>query len=63
MSNLRFWFMWVLAYFRLSEEAVCAMSRGRGLYNDYHDYPDDEVGTPAHFVVMKCKRCGKEFVI
>ena len=51
-----------LARFRLSLAAVCEMSKGKGLL-DYHDYPDDELGTPAHFVTMKCKRCGKEFMI
>ncbi len=58
----RLWW-WFLAKFRLSKWAVCEMSRGRGTHDDYHDYPDDEVGTPAHFVSMKCKRCGKEFYI
>lgn len=54
---------WFLARFRLSERAVCEMSKGRGLHDDFHDYPDDELGEPAHFVTLKCKRCGKEFVI
>lgn len=54
---------WFLAQFRLSESAVCGMSRGRGLTDDYHDYPDSEEGLPWHFHVMTCKRCGKRFTI
>ncbi len=56
----RLW-LWFLATFRLSAFAVCEMSKGRGPHDDFHDYPDDELGTPAHFVALKCKRCGKEF--
>jgi len=59
----RRWWLWFLARFRLSEAAVCALSRGRGLADDYHDYPDSEHGTPDHFVTLRCKRCGKEFTI
>ena len=58
----RLWW-WFLARFRLSEWAVCYMSKGRGLSNDYHDYPDSKHGQPDHFVTMQCKRCGKEFTI
>lgn len=50
-----------LARFRLSKSAVCEMSVGRGLLDDFHDYPDSEDGQPFHFVTMRCKRCGKEF--
>ena len=52
-----------LALFRLSDEAVCEMSKGRNMFNDYHDYPDSETGEPDHFYVHTCKRCGKRFVI
>lgn len=58
----RLW-LWFLARFRLSDAAICEASRGRGLADDYHDYPDDELGTPSHFVVLRCKRCGKEFTM
>lgn len=58
----RIW-LWFLARFRLSDEAVCEMSKGRGLFDDFHDYPDDEAGEPCHFAILKCKRCGKEFYI
>ena len=58
----RFW-LWFLARFRLDMQAVCEMSRGKGLHDDYHDYPDDSLGTPCHFAVLRCKRCGKEFVM
>lgn len=53
----------LLATFHLSEYAVCEMSKGKELWNDYHNYHDDELGTPAHFVTLKCKRCGKEFTM
>lgn len=63
MKNVKKVLLWFLAYFRLNNKAICEMSKGRGLYNDYHDYPDDEVGQPFHFIKMKCKRCGKEFIM
>ncbi len=52
-----------LARFRLSESAICEMSIGKDLFNDYHDYPDDIHGLPWHFCELTCKRCGKKFVI
>lgn len=58
MRNL---WQWFLARFRLSLRAVCEQSKGLGPYEDYHDYPDDVIGTPAHFVLLQCKRCGKNF--
>lgn len=58
----RFW-LWVLAYFHLSDYAVCEMSRGLGLHSDYHDYDDSEVGEPWHFAELTCRRCGKKFFI
>jgi hypothetical protein len=58
----RLW-LWFLARFRLSMPAVCEMSKGRGLHDDYHDYHDDEHGLPMHFAILCCKRCGKKFVI
>ena len=53
----------LLAYFRLSQKAVCEQSIGKGLYNDYHDYPDDVYGQPIHMHDLKCKHCGKLFRI
>lgn len=53
---------WLLARLHLSEAAVCEMSEGLGLV-DYHDYCDDEIGTPCHFVELTCKRCGKKFMM
>ncbi len=58
----RLWY-WFLARFRLSKWAVCEMSKGRGLFTDFHDYPDSKEKQPWHFVTMKCERCGKEFII
>ncbi len=55
----RLW-TWLLAFFHLSDDAVCEMSRGDA---DYHDYEDDICGQPWHFVTMQCKRCGKQFSI
>jgi hypothetical protein len=57
----RLW-KWFLAFFRLSPSAVCEMSIGRGLYDDYHDYPDAD-GYPEHMIVKECRRCGKRFYI
>jgi hypothetical protein len=51
-----------LAWSHLSEKAVCDRSRGMGLA-DYHDYGDDEHGTPWHMGLLRCKRCGKYFMI
>ena len=53
---------WFLAKFHLSDAAVCELSAGRGPWEDYHDYPDDIIGTPSHFVELTCKRCGKKMV-
>lgn len=54
--------LWFLAFFHLDNEAVCRLSEGLGP-RDYHDYDDDEMGVPAHFVTLRCRRCGKEFII
>lgn len=58
-ARLRLWF---LAFFRLSDEAVCTMSADMGL-DDYHDYSDDLDGHPDHFCTLICRRCGKPFRI
>jgi hypothetical protein len=52
-----------LAYWRLDLKAVCEESAGRGLYDDYHDYPDGIAGEPWHFYTHTCRRCGKGFCI
>lgn len=54
--------MWLkfLAFFRVSDYAVCEMSKDMGDV-DYHDYPDTE--QPFHMVHLVCKRCGKRFVM
>jgi hypothetical protein len=57
----RVW-MWFLARFRLSDHAVCEMSKDLGPY-DYHDFYDDIHGEPCHMVLLTCKRCGKGFYI
>lgn len=54
-----------LAWARWDKRAVCELSAGRGLYDDYHDYPDgvdDDLG-PVHGYAYKCRRCGKAFMI
>lgn len=63
MKWLKLPFKYIIAFLRLDLRTVCEMSAGKGLYNDFHDYPDDEQGFPLHFVALKCKRCGKEFYI
>jgi hypothetical protein len=57
--------MWrrFLAYFRLSQTAICEESRGRGEYDDFHDYPDGTTGLPWHLMPLKCRHCGKTFRI
>ena len=55
--------LWFLAFFRLSDRAICEMSKGRGLYDDFHDYPDDARRLPMHMVTLTCARCGKSFCI
>lgn len=52
----------VLAYFRLSKSAVCEMSVGRGMFDDFHDYHDSDMG-PVHFHIHTCARCSKRFCI
>ena len=52
-----------LAYFRLDDEAICEMSAGRDLHNDFHDYADSVFDSPLHFVTHRCVRCGKSFTI
>ena len=52
---------YILAYFRLSNAAICKASAGS---MDFHDYPDSKDGLgPLHFYTHTCRRCGKEFSI
>ena len=53
---------WMIALVRLNKNLVCEVSSTMGVY-DFHDYPDDVDGQPWHFVLLKCKRCGKRFYI
>lgn len=53
----------ISAYLRLSQQAICEESRGRGLYDDFHDYPDTAHGQPWHLEDLKCRHCGKTFRI
>ncbi len=57
------WWKFFLALTRLSSEAVCEMSAGRGLNNDFHNYRDSIVGQPGNGYAHTCERCGKPFVI
>ena len=54
-----------LAWTRLDLKEVCRQSINRGLYDDFHDWPDVEEPSSAHlyFVAHRCKRCGKLFCI
>lgn len=54
---------WLKAYFRTDLEAVCRLSEGRGLYDDFHDYMDTEDKQPWHMAELECERCGKKFCI
>jgi hypothetical protein len=56
------WWKFFLALTRLSSEAVCEMSAGRGLNNDFHNYRDSVVGQPGSGYTHTCERCGKPFV-
>lgn len=60
---MRWLWMWFLARFHLSDDAVCEMSRGLPPDRDYHDYIDSVHRTPDHFMVLTCARCGKEFTV
>ena len=55
--------LWFLAFFHLSDDAVCVMSLECKGLQDYHDYTDSEEGLPMHFAVLTCKRCGKAFTM
>ena len=51
-----------LAYFHLSDAAVCRMSMGRSVSRDFHTERDSD--DPAYFVeTVRCRRCGKDFWI
>ena len=55
-----------LATFHLSDSAVCEESKGRLMWDCFHDYCDatePENVWPSHFHVYTCRRCGKEFTI
>jgi hypothetical protein len=60
----RWIWLWFLAFFHLSDSAVCEMSKGANLWGGYHDYRDGcKIETPQHFYTYTCKRCGKKFLI
>jgi hypothetical protein len=52
-----------LAFFRLDLDLVCELSRGKGLYDDYHGYPDSDFGYPMLLQPHRCVRCGKHFYL
>lgn len=56
-------FKWLIAMLRLNSRIVCEMSQNKGLYDDYHDWPDSIENYPYHFMQLTCKRCGKKFII
>lgn len=60
LARLRLWFP---AWSRLSPDAACELSRGRGPGDDYHDYHDSTAAAPWHFYTHRCRRCGKEFTV
>ena len=62
-EGIKYLWLLFLAHTRWSKRAVCVMSIGRGLYDDFHDYHDATFPIPSHFHTYECKRCGKEFMI
>lgn len=62
MNKLKHLWICFLAFFRLSEQAVCEASKGKS-YVDYHDYHDSDIALPEPFTLHKCKRCDKTFTI
>ncbi len=62
MSNWRWIKLYWLAWWHLSDYAVCTMSKDKGM-SDYHDYTDTVSKRPYHFSILTCKRCGKDFII
>lgn len=56
------WWTRFLAYFRLSEKAVCEASEGMGLV-DYHTRKDAGEGTWPLRGPVSCRRCDKLFVV
>lgn len=59
------WRLWrrFLASTRASDSAICEMSQGRGLFDDFHDYHDADPALPLHFHIHSCRRCQKQFCI
>ena len=57
-----------LAFYRLSNSAVCQESVGHDGHHDYHDYTDsveyheDNLGA-VHFYEYTCRSCVKRFYI
>lgn len=60
---MRWVWRWFLAYMRLSDDAICEMSRGLPENACYHDWPDSDLGAPWHMTTHHCTRCGKPFTI
>ena len=52
-----------LAWTRWDLGVVCEMSKGRGKYDDFHDYPDSALAGPVYMYDHICVRCGKVFCI
>lgn len=63
MRRIRRAWLYMLAWLHVNDAAVCEMSKGLPMEEDYHDYQDSDFGFPIHFDAMTCRRCGKEFII
>lgn len=63
MKMIRRWYRWFLARFRLNLRVVCEESAGLGPHDDFHDAPDAGEDFYYDFVLLKCKRCDKDFYI
>lgn len=63
MTSMKRIVLWFLARFRLSEKAVCEMSKDKPIYKDFHHWDDDiHSSGPIYFSPLQCKRCGRQFM-
>lgn len=52
----------LLGFGSIKDDSICWFSNK---FFDIHDYPINKGGdgTPSHFYVYKCSKCGKSFII
>ena len=59
-AKLYYAWRFFLAFTRLSLAAVCEMSKEGW---EFHDFRDDVLGLPLHFIPLQCQRCRKQFYL